>query len=83
MSINRFSFEELFIQLFLMYMNFLSPVVIQGFERNLRSFLERCLTGICLSILVEILLQKVLNISEDLDPEYTIPISHRNSLNKF
>ena len=29
----------------------MSPVVIQGFERNLHSFLESCLTGICLSII--------------------------------
>ena len=36
-------------------MDFLSPVEIQGLERNLRSFLESSLRGICLSILAEIL----------------------------
>ena len=43
-------------RLFLTYIDFLKAEVIHGFERNFRSLLESSLTGICLSIIVEITL---------------------------
>ena len=52
-------------RLFLTYIDFLKAGVIHGFERNFRSFLESCLTGICLSIIVDVTLQKELNVLEE------------------
>ena len=48
-------------RLFLTYIDFLKAEVIHAFERNFRSLLESCLTGICLSIIVD----KELNVLEE------------------